>query len=179
MRKTRPTCTLASSLLLSTHSLLQPPSLPLLLRTPTTQLPALVSQPLWCCSTRLQHNSHLHPHLHLTSSPLHGASSASSSSTSDCSSPPSTSLNALSLGVSHALCCLVLHWRQIHLSLYSLLLCCSLHQVEQEWCQSGGVGKSAGGCTQAIGIRSRREWCRHNMSRKQLVGITRQMVQVK
>ena len=39
------------------------------------------------------------------------------------------------------------------------------------------VGKTAGGFDQAVGIRSRREWQRHKMSRKQLVGITGQRIQ--
>ena len=34
------------------------------------------------------------------------------------------------------------------------------------------MGRSAGAYTQAVGIRSRREWCRHTISRKELVGIT-------
>ena len=39
------------------------------------------------------------------------------------------------------------------------------------------VGRTAGGFEQAVGIRSRQEWFRHKMSRKQLVGITGQRVQ--
>ena len=39
------------------------------------------------------------------------------------------------------------------------------------------VGKEAGGFEQAVGIRSRKEWYRHKMSRKQLVGISGQRVQ--
>ena len=39
------------------------------------------------------------------------------------------------------------------------------------------VGRTAGGFDQAVGVRSRREWHRHMMSRKQLVGITGQRVQ--
>jgi hypothetical protein len=39
------------------------------------------------------------------------------------------------------------------------------------------VGRTAGGFEQALGIRSRREWQRHKMSRGQLVGITGQSVQ--
>ena len=34
------------------------------------------------------------------------------------------------------------------------------------------VGRSAGAYTQAVGIRSRREWCRRTISRRELVGIT-------
>ena len=32
------------------------------------------------------------------------------------------------------------------------------------------VGKAAGGVEQTVGLRSRKEWYRHKMSRKQLVG---------
>ena len=39
------------------------------------------------------------------------------------------------------------------------------------------VGKAAGGFEQAVGIRSRKEWYRHKMSRKELVGISGQRVQ--
>ena len=39
------------------------------------------------------------------------------------------------------------------------------------------VGRTPGGFEQAVGIRTRREWCRHNMSREKLVGISGQMVQ--
>jgi hypothetical protein len=39
------------------------------------------------------------------------------------------------------------------------------------------VGKTAGEIEQATGIRCRQEWCKHRMSRKQLVGITGQRVQ--
>ena len=39
------------------------------------------------------------------------------------------------------------------------------------------VGKSAGGVEKAVGIRCRQEWCKHRMSREQLVGITGQRVQ--
>jgi hypothetical protein len=39
------------------------------------------------------------------------------------------------------------------------------------------VGRTAGGVEQAVGIRCRQEWCRHSMSREQLVGTTGQMVQ--
>ena len=38
------------------------------------------------------------------------------------------------------------------------------------------VGKVAGGFGQAVGIRSRKEWYRHKMSRKQLVSILGQRV---
>ena len=37
--------------------------------------------------------------------------------------------------------------------------------------KSVAVGRTAGGVDQAVGIRSRREWQRHKMSRGQLVGI--------
>ena len=33
------------------------------------------------------------------------------------------------------------------------------------------VGRSAGAYSQAVGIRCRREWCRHTISKKELVGI--------
>ena len=36
------------------------------------------------------------------------------------------------------------------------------------------VGRTAGGVEQAVGIRCRQEWCKHRMSREQLVGITGQ-----
>jgi hypothetical protein len=60
--------------------------------------------------------------------------------------------------------------------------------VVEEQMKSGGVrvvvmmkrvavGRTAGGIDQAVGIRSRREWQRHKMSRGQLVGITGQSVQ--
>ena len=63
--------------------------------------------------------------------------------------------------------------------------------VDEEQMKSGGVrvvvmvkrvavGRTAGGVDhndQAVGIRSRREWQRHKMSRGQLVGITGQSVQ--
>ena len=39
------------------------------------------------------------------------------------------------------------------------------------------VGTSAGGYVQAVRIRSRREWCRHKMSRKDLVSNTGELVQ--
>ena len=39
------------------------------------------------------------------------------------------------------------------------------------------VGKAAGGFEQAMGIRSRKEWLRHKVSRRQLVGTTEQKVQ--
>ena len=39
------------------------------------------------------------------------------------------------------------------------------------------VGRTAGGFEQAVGIRCRQEWCKHKMSREQLVGITGQRVQ--
>ena len=39
------------------------------------------------------------------------------------------------------------------------------------------VGKVAGGFEQAVGIRSRKRWYRHKMSRKQLVGIIGQRMQ--
>ena len=39
------------------------------------------------------------------------------------------------------------------------------------------VGRTAGGVEQAVGIRCRQEWCRHSMSREQLVGTAGQMVQ--
>ena len=39
------------------------------------------------------------------------------------------------------------------------------------------VGRTAGGVEQAVGIRCRQEWCKHKMSREQLVGITGQRVQ--
>jgi hypothetical protein len=39
------------------------------------------------------------------------------------------------------------------------------------------VGKSAGGVEKSVGIRCRQEWCKHRMSREQLVGITGQRVQ--
>ena len=38
------------------------------------------------------------------------------------------------------------------------------------------VGRSAGAYTQAVGIRSRKEWCIHAISRKVLVGITGRLV---
>ena len=38
------------------------------------------------------------------------------------------------------------------------------------------VGRTAGGFEQAVGIRCRQEWCKHKMSREQLVGITGQRV---
>ena len=38
------------------------------------------------------------------------------------------------------------------------------------------VGRPAGGLDQAVGLRCRQEWHRHRMSRKQLVGITRQNI---
>ena len=40
------------------------------------------------------------------------------------------------------------------------------------------VGRTAGGFDRAVGIKSRREWQRHKMSRGQLVGITGQRIQV-
>ena len=40
----------------------------------------------------------------------------------------------------------------------------------------GAVGRSAGAYTKAVGIRSRREWCRHTISRKGLVGVTGRLV---
>ena len=39
------------------------------------------------------------------------------------------------------------------------------------------VGRTPGGFEQAVGIRTRREWCRHSMSREKLLGISGQMVQ--
>ena len=39
------------------------------------------------------------------------------------------------------------------------------------------VGRTAGGVEQAVGIRCRREWYKHKMSREQLVGMTGQRVQ--
>ena len=55
--------------------------------------------------------------------------------------------------------------------------------VDEEQMKSGGVrvvvvmervavGRTAGGFDQAVGVRSRGEWHRHKMSRKQLVRIT-------
>ena len=38
------------------------------------------------------------------------------------------------------------------------------------------VDRSAGAYTKAVGIRSRREWRRHTISRKELVGITGRLV---
>ena len=38
------------------------------------------------------------------------------------------------------------------------------------------VGRSAGAYTQAVGIRSRKEWCKHTVSRRELVGITSRLV---
>ena len=38
------------------------------------------------------------------------------------------------------------------------------------------VGRTAGGVDQAVGIRSKREWQRHKMSRRQLEGIAEQRV---
>ena len=60
--------------------------------------------------------------------------------------------------------------------------------VDEEQMKSGGVrvvvmmkkvavGRTAGGAEQAVGIRSRREWQRHKMGRRQLVGITGQRTQ--
>ena len=71
------------------------------------------------------------------------------------------------------------------LTLYQPLACLV---VDEEQMKSGGVrvvvmmkrvamGRTAGGVDQAVGIRSRREWQRHKMSRKQLVGITGHKVQ--
>ena len=40
------------------------------------------------------------------------------------------------------------------------------------------VGRSARACTQAVGIRSRKEWCRHTISRKGLVGTTGRLAHV-
>ena len=39
------------------------------------------------------------------------------------------------------------------------------------------IGRTAGGVEQAVGVRGRQEWCKHRMSREQLVGITGQRVQ--
>ena len=39
------------------------------------------------------------------------------------------------------------------------------------------VGRTALRVEQAVGIRCRQEWCKHRMSREQLVGITGQRVQ--
>ena len=39
------------------------------------------------------------------------------------------------------------------------------------------AGRTAGGFEQAVGIRCRQVWCKHKMSREQLVGITGQRVQ--
>ena len=33
------------------------------------------------------------------------------------------------------------------------------------------VGRAAGACSQAVGITCRGEWCKHTISRKELVGI--------
>ena len=34
------------------------------------------------------------------------------------------------------------------------------------------VGVTSGGFKQAVGIRSRSEWCRHSINKRELVGIT-------
>ena len=39
------------------------------------------------------------------------------------------------------------------------------------------VGMSAGGCVQAVRVSSRREWCKHEMDRRELVAITGEQVQ--
>ena len=60
-------------------------------------------------------------------------------------------------------------------------------EAEQEWCQGGGYDELEGGGS-GQGIRrvqtgsgdqehGRKEWFRHKMSRKQLLGITGQKVQ--
>ena len=60
--------------------------------------------------------------------------------------------------------------------------------VDEEQMKNGGVrvavmvkrmatGRTAGGFDLAVGIKSSREWQRHKMSRKQLVGITGQRIQ--
>ena len=60
--------------------------------------------------------------------------------------------------------------------------------VDGEQMESGGVrvvvmmervavDRIVGGVDQAMGVRCRREWQRHKMSRKQLVGISGQRVQ--
>ena len=38
------------------------------------------------------------------------------------------------------------------------------------------VGRSAGAYAQAVGVRSRKEWCTQTMNRKALVGITGKLV---
>ena len=38
------------------------------------------------------------------------------------------------------------------------------------------VGRSTGACTQAVGVRSRKEWCTQTMTGKALVGITGTLV---
>ena len=45
------------------------------------------------------------------------------------------------------------------------------------WCERVAVGRTAAGFDQAVGVRSRQEWYRHKMSRKQLVDISSQRVQ--
>ena len=60
--------------------------------------------------------------------------------------------------------------------------------VDEEQMKRGGVrvvvmmrrvavGRTTGEIDQTVGIRGRREWQRHKMSRSQLVGITGQRVQ--
>ena len=39
------------------------------------------------------------------------------------------------------------------------------------------VGMTAGGCEQAVRVSSRREWCKHELSRRELVAITGEQVQ--
>ena len=38
------------------------------------------------------------------------------------------------------------------------------------------VGRSAGAYSQTVGIRSKSEWCRHTVNRRELVGITGRLV---
>ena len=40
------------------------------------------------------------------------------------------------------------------------------------------MSRSAGAYLEAVGIRCRREWCRHTISRKELVGITGRLTHV-
>ena len=39
------------------------------------------------------------------------------------------------------------------------------------------VGRSAGAYTQAVGIRCRREWCKHTTSKRELVGMVGRLAQ--
>ena len=39
------------------------------------------------------------------------------------------------------------------------------------------MGRTSGGFKQAVGIRTKREWCRHSMSREKLVEISGKLVQ--